>query len=60
MQVKEHREAVQAKYPDASLYVKNRYCYVSSPSYPGLTIGSGETIITAWQTAYDVVIEGEN
>lgn len=43
---------IRADFPCVKHYMKNRYHYISDDTFPGFTLGSGDTSDEAWFMAY--------
>ena len=51
--IKKFKELIKLKYPNITCYRKLNMYYIVSPTFPGLTIGSGETEEIAWREAME-------
>lgn len=43
---------IRAEYPNVRHYVKNGYHYIEASTFPGYTLGSGDTSDEAWFMAH--------
>ena len=52
-----NKKVVKDHYPDYRVKNKNGYYYITSDSFKGYTLGSGQTMTEAWDMARDSIEE---